>query len=175
MERTKWTPIKSCPVYEMRKNRFLYICLAICALFGGYPAKAYTRHVWQVTSPDHAQTFTYGSEQSRIWVTRGADRHLALLLNFTNDPYVDRSSPREYDNFIFNFPGITLGPDGHTYYYRASNGRSLPVAAKRSGFLGVDEIKLLPTSYLAIKKPHGYLTLTLMIRDRPFPADPDGL
>jgi hypothetical protein len=150
----------------------LYLVMAIL-LIAGYPAEAHARHIWRVTSPEHEQTFTYGSEQTRVWVTRGGNSHLALLLNFTNDPYVDRNNPREYDNFIFNFPDITLGADGHTFYYRTSDGRSLPVAAKRSGFLGIEEIKLLNTSYLEVKKPHGYLTLKLVIQDHPFPADSD--
>ncbi len=158
----------------MKRWRLSLLCFVTGLLFfSEFPAKAYTQHVWQVISPDHGQTFTYGSEQSRVWVTRGDTKHLALLLNFTNDPYVDRNNPREYDYFTFNFPGVTLDADGRTYYYRTSDGRSLPVASKQSGFLGIDEIKLLGSSYLVVKKPHGYLTLTLVIQDHPFPPDSD--
>ena len=150
-------------------KRFSTLILSL--VLGAGLTHAYAQHIWRVASPDHEQTFTYGSEQSRVWVTRGDDRHLALLLNFTNDPYVDRNNPREYDSFAFNFPNVTLGADGHTFYYRTSDGRSLPVAAKRPDFLGGDEIKLLNSSYLEMKKPHGYLTLTLVVQDHPFPAD----
>ena len=114
-----------------------------------------------VTSPDHAQTFAFGSEQNRAWTTQG--RHLALVLNFTNEPYVDSINPRCYDNFIFNFPRVTLGSDDRTFYYRTGEGRSIPVAVKQPGFLGMDEIRLLPGSRLMVEKPHGYLTAVLAV------------
>jgi hypothetical protein len=156
----------------MKRVSFAFYCFVAGMLFfSEYTAQAYVQHVWRVTSPDHEQTFTCGLEQSRVWVTRGVDKHLALLLNFTNDPYVDRNNPREHDNFTFNFPKVMLGADGHTYYYRTSDGRSLPVAVKRSDFFDVDEIKLLNSSYLIVKKPHGYLSLMLVIQDHPLPTD----
>ena len=60
----------------------------------------------------------------------GHDRHLAVLIDFTNDPYVDNDNPRQYDNFTFDFPQIKLGADGHTFYYLTPEGRSLPVAVE---------------------------------------------
>ncbi|HEV3272415.1 MAG TPA: hypothetical protein VGZ93_09565 [Candidatus Methylacidiphilales bacterium] len=138
--------------------------LAIGAwLFTTPAAQAYTCHLWNVASPNHEQTFAYGSEQHRVWAERGRDRHLAVLLDFTNDPYVDSDNPRQYDNFTFSFPGVTLGKDGHTFYYRTPDGRSIPVAAKRPDFFGINEIHLLPNAFLIVDKPHGYLTLTLVI------------
>ncbi len=62
-------------------------------------ASADTRHFWRVASPDHEQTFTYGTETNRIWAERGRDRHLVLLLDFTNDPYVDRAEPEAVRQF----------------------------------------------------------------------------
>lgn len=129
-------------------------------------ARAEKQHVWLVTSPDHEQTFAYGTEQSRIWRMWGNDKHLALLLSFTNDPFVDRNDPRQYDNFIFHFRNIRLGADGQTFFYHTPTGRSIPVATKKSGFLGIPEIKLVPSSTLIIKQPHGYLTVSLVIEDR---------
>ncbi len=120
-------------------------------------------HGYLVESPTHEQTFAYGSEQHQQWITRGADRHLALSANFTNDPYVDRVTPREYDDFIFDFPQIRLSPDGRTFYYRVSNGHSVPVAQRRRGFLGLEEIRLLDNVELLMKKPHGYLSFSLII------------
>ena len=151
-----------------------FLFFAGMAFIADTPAMAdQGRHVWTVPSPDHGQTFAYGSEQSRVWTTRGRDHHLALLLNFTNDPYVDRSNPRQYDYFTFNFPNVTLGADGRTFYYRTTDGRSLPVAAKREDFFGIDETKLLPNSILVVKSPHGYLSLTLVVQDHPFPRNDD--
>jgi len=151
-------------------QRFFQTCLLWGLVLGGFiftgpPARA---HIWRVESPDHEQTFSYGSEQRRAWGMRGPDRHLALNLDFTNDPYVDRSNPRQYDYFTFDFPQVRLGADGHTFYYHTADGHSLPVAANN---IGVDEIKLLPTSYLVIRQPHGYLSLELVVQDHPFPAD----
>jgi hypothetical protein len=141
--------------------------LAIGAwLFIAASAQAEPGHFFRVASPDHEQTFAYGSEQNRVWAERGHDRHLAVLLNFTNDPFVDRQNPRQYDNFSFSFPGVTLGKDGHTFYYRASDGRAIPVAAKRADFLGINEIKLLPNASLIIHQPHGFLSLELLVQDR---------
>lgn len=148
----------------------LRFCLWLAAclwLLGSLDVQASDRHVWSITSPDHEQTFTYGTEQSRVWATRGHDRHLAVLLNFTNDPYVGWSEPRQYDNFTFNFPSVTMGKDGRTYYFHAPNGRAIPVATKWNDFFGVDETKLLPNAKLVVEKPHGYLTLTIVVMDLP--------
>jgi hypothetical protein len=129
-------------------------------------ARASAPHFWHIPSPDHEQTFAYGTETNRVWTQWGRDKHLALLLNFTNDPYVDRDNPRRYDNFRFSFPSVTLGKDAATFYYHTSDGRSIPVARQTPDFLGIDEIKLLPNASLRVEKPHGYLTLTLIVQDR---------
>jgi hypothetical protein len=134
-------------------------------LFVGSCAFAYARHFWSVPSPDHEQTFAFGSEQHRVWAARGPDKHLAVLLDFTNDPYVDNDNPRGYDNFTFAFPGVTLGKDGRTFYYHTTDGRFIPVASKRPDFLGINEIHLLPNASLIVDKPHGYLTVSLLIQD----------
>jgi hypothetical protein len=141
-----------------------YLTLAI-AVLGAWlftTAAAQADGYWRVTSPDHGQTFAYGSEQNRVWAERGRDRHLVVLMTFTNDPYVDRQNPRETDDFTFSFPEVKLGSDGHTFFYHAPNGRTVPVAEQHPSFLGINQIRLLPTAALEIRKPHGYLTLTLV-------------
>ncbi len=138
-------------------------------LLMGTPAVAYVQHTWYAASPDHGQTFSYGSEQHRQWMLRG--NHLALWMEFTNDPYVDRNNPRQYDYFTFNFPQVRLGSDGRTFYFHAKDGRSLPVAQKHSGFLGIEEIRLTPSCDVSVGKHHGYLSVVLMIQDHPFPSD----
>jgi len=94
-------------------------------------------------------------------------------LDFTNDPYVDNDNPRQYDNFTFDFPQVRLGTNGHTFYYHAPDGRSLPVAVNQADDVGVDEIKLLPTSFLVVRQPHGYLSLELVIGNHPFSTEDD--
>jgi len=144
----------------MRRTGVAIVTLVLLALIST-SAPAYSRHAWTVTSPDHEQTFAYGTETHRAWTEWGRNRHLVLLLNFTNDPYVDRDNPRQYDNFSFAFPSVKLGRDGRTFYYITAGGRSIPVAQKQRDFLDIDEIKLLPNAELIVKKPHGYLTVTL--------------
>jgi hypothetical protein len=119
---------------------------------------------WEVTSPDHAQTFTFGSERHREWIVRG--HHLGVMIHFTNDPYVTQTEPRWYDDFSFDFPAIRR--KGNTFYYRPPGRRaSVPVAVVRSGLFG-DDVRLLPSSFLVVSKVHGFLTLTLIVggRDR---------
>lgn len=127
-------------------------------------------HFYVITSPTHEQTFAYGSERHQAWMTSGSDRHLALSAQFTNDPYVNLVEPRQYDDFIFDFPNVRLSSDGRTFYYRAPGGRSVPVAERYSGFLGIDEVRLLDNAVLIMRRPHGYLTLNLLVNDRPAAA-----
>jgi len=128
---------------------------------------AASAHLVVVTSPNHGQTFAYGSEQHQAWVVHGPDRHLALRTEFTNDPYVDRDNPRQFDDFTFEFPQIRLGSDGRTFYYREDGGQAIPVAQRYQDFLGIDEIRLLDTAALVVGKPHGYLSLHLLLEDDP--------
>jgi hypothetical protein len=151
----------------------LGLAVAAAWLFVGPCAQAFAPHSWRIPSPDHEQTFAYGTEQNRVWAERGRDRHLVVLLNFTNDPFVERSNPRQYDNFIFAFPNVTLGKDGHTFYYRTTDGRTIPVASKQPHFLGINEIHLLPNASLVVAQPHGYLSLTLLVLDPTGQAAPD--
>jgi len=124
-------------------------------------------HVYLVPSPTHEQTFAFGSEQHQQWLTRGPDHHLALAAEFTNDPYVDRINIREYDDFVFDFPTVRLGADGRTFYYQAPAGPRIAVAERHAGFLGLEEVALLPGSLLLMKKPHGYLSLSLLVSAGP--------
>jgi hypothetical protein len=125
-------------------------------------------HLILVISPTHRQTFAYGSERHQAWLARGDDRHLALSAEFTNDPYVDQVNPRQYDDFIFDFPDVRLGTDGRTFYYHRAGGRPVAVARRFRDFLGIDEVKLLPNAELVIKSPHGYLSLNLLMDDEGF-------
>ena len=145
-------------------SKALVPILALLAFMAmGAPASAATNHFWQITSPDHAQTFAYGTETNRVWKQWGS--HLALLLDYTNDPYVDYNFPRQYDNFRFDFPNVFLGADGRTFYYRTTDGRRIPVATKRPDLFGIDEVKLLPNASVAVRLPSGYITVFLNVFD----------
>jgi hypothetical protein len=139
-------------------KRFLCLGLALLLFPGG--ARAADSPVWNVASPDHRQTFAYGSERHRQWVLLG--NHLGVVMEFTNDPYVDTTQPRQYDDFTFEFPKVKLGKDGHTFYYTVGNDKSIAVAVRHSSFFG-DEISLLSSDRLVIQKFHGLLSLNLLV------------
>jgi len=147
--------------------------LVAALLLAGLPLRADNSRFWTVTSPNHGQTYAYGSEQHQAWAALGNPPHLALYTTFTNDPYIEGSAARRYDYFTFNFPQVTLGPDERTFYYHPSGGRPIPVAIKRRDFFGIFEIRLLRNSSLVVNKSHGYLTFSLLIWDRPPVDDSD--
>ena len=144
-----------------------FFCRSVLALFVSLmllnPAKADFPRVWTAESSDHGQTYSFGSEQSRVWTELGSDHHLAVYTTFTNDPYAEGSANRRYDYFTFNFPQVKLGSDGRTFEYHTREGREIPVALRKRDFFGIEEIRLLPSSSLEIRKKHGYLSLILVI------------
>ena len=115
--------------------------------------------LWLVPSSNHEQTFAYGSERHNQWVNRHG--HLALVIEFTNDPYVDRINPRQYDDFEFEFPSIRLGADHQTFYYYPPHRDRVAVAVNKGILRG---IILVPTSSMTIQKVHGMVTIFLMVR-----------
>jgi hypothetical protein len=134
--------------------------LFLCGLLLLLPVRGALARTWEISSPEHEQTFAFGSERDRQWMVLG--NHLGIAIHFTNDPYVDVDNPRRYDDFTFDFPSVTLGPDGRTLYYHPEKGRPVPVATVSPGFLGT-EVHLLPNSCLIVEKPHGLLNLTLVV------------
>ena len=120
-------------------------------------------YYWKLVSPDHEQTYAYGTETNRVW--RNWNGHLALLLTFTNDPFVDRQNPRQWDNFRFDFPNVRIGADGRTFFYHTSDGRRIEVATVKHDFLGFDEVRLLPNTSAVVSRPHGYITVYLNVLD----------
>jgi hypothetical protein len=131
--------------------------LAFIAAAGRLPAGGIV-----LASPDHEQTWTSGTEARRAWGQSG--NHLVLYLDFTNDPYVDRENPRQYDSFTFSFPQVRVGRNGHVFYAR-HGGRDVPVAVRSPDALGVNEVHLLPNSELLVAHPHGYLSLALQVHE----------
>jgi hypothetical protein len=129
------------------------------------PSSAAPPYFWKLVSPDHEQTFAYGTETNRQFAAWGRDRHLEVLLHFTNDPYVDRDNPRRYDDFAFAFPAVRLDAGGRMFYYHVPGGRKVPVAVVRHDFLGFDQVRLLPNANAVVSLPHGYITVYLNVLD----------
>jgi hypothetical protein len=141
-------------------HRSLLPALVLVTWFALAASASAKNFYWKVVSPDHEQTYAYATETNRVW--KNWNGHLAVLLTFSNDPFVDRQNPRELDNFRFDFPNVRLGSD-NTFYYHTASGRSIPVAMIRSGFLGFDEVHLLPSASAVVSRPHGYITVYLNV------------
>lgn len=152
----------------MNPFRIVFLALVFTLPCGTY---AHAAKLWAEISPDHGQTYAYGSVTAKSWHRVGSNQHLALYATFDNGPWAQGGGLR-YDYFTFNFPHITLGSDGETFYYTTSSGRKVPVAKIVNGFLWTKDIKLLPNAYLIIRKKHGYLTVTLLISNEPFEREP---
>jgi hypothetical protein len=152
-------------IRPMKGYLFALFVLAIVWIFVVPLQAGSSPHFWRVDSPNHGQTFAYGSERDRAWLALGDDHHLGFSIDFTNDPYVDIDNPRRCDSFVFSFPEVRLGNDKHTFYFHADDGRAIPVAVRRADFLGIDEIRLLPNALLEIREPHGHLSLSLLVQD----------
>jgi hypothetical protein len=149
------------------KPKTLLLLIAGAWIAAMTPGVADSAHFWRVFSPDHEQTFACGMETNRVLkLWRG---HFAILLTFTNDPYVDYNNPRQEDNFRFDFRMIRIGANGDTFYLHTDDGRRIPVASLSHDFLGFDEVRLLPNATLFVERPHGYITVHLDV------IDPDGL
>lgn len=148
-------------------NKFVVSALVVGAWIAFAPPALAKNYFWQLTSPDHGQTWAYGTENNRAWKLWGG--HLALLVTYTNDPFVDWQNPRQWETFRFDFPRVRIGSDGRTFHYHTADGRSIAVAAIRPGFLGIKEVKLLPNANAVVNTRGGYLTAYLNV------FDPDGI
>lgn len=146
----------------MRRLAAAFIIIAVALGWLGISPALEARTLF-IVSPDHAQTFVFGTETQRAWTEIGPHKRLGLILHYTNDPYVDRDNPRRYDSFIFSFPSVELGADGRAFYYRAPGGHLVPVARKRPDLFGFDEIKLLPNARVEVNSPDGFLSVTIVV------------
>jgi hypothetical protein len=139
--------------------------LAVIFVMG--PVRAFGGQ-WLLVSPDHDQSFAYGSEMSRQWV-ESPPGTLALTMVFTNDPHVDQVKPRQYLDFIFHFPQLHLDRKSQIFFYTAPDRRSIPVARINGGFLGFKAIDLLPLCRVEVKAHRGFLTVILLVQDHLIP------
>ncbi len=80
--------------------KFSHSCL-LAALLVATIATA-RGEIWKVGSPDHRQTYAYGSERHRQRLLLG--KHLGIYMEFTNDPYVGWTETRQFDDFVFGSP-----------------------------------------------------------------------
>jgi hypothetical protein len=122
--------------------------------------------VVSVTSPDHAQTFTYGEmiwHQLYLGRTSG---ELAARITFSNLPYVGDDTARSDEPFDFRFPGVQFDSAQHRFFIRHGHGERIPVAQFREG-IGCGWIDLAPEAKIYLLKEHGRVTAILTATNYP--------
>jgi hypothetical protein len=119
----------------------------------------------RITSPDHAQTFTYGE---MIWhqLYLDAAGELAARIVFSNLPYVGDDEPRIDEPFDFRFPGVRFDSARRTFVARGSRGGPIPVARFREG-LASGWIDLARGTKIYLVKENVRVTATLTATDYP--------
>lgn len=119
-----------------------------------------------IGSPDHAQTFAYGSIIGhQLYVERGTNA-LVARITFSNFPYYDDDQPRREESFDFRFPGVQLNPAHRTFCARSGHGDLIPVARFREG-LACGWIDLAPGAKMYLVKESGRVTATLTSTNYP--------
>ena len=119
-----------------------------------------------VASPDHAQTYAYGSVTWRqLYLTRTRGE-LAARITFSNVPFADSNEPRRDESFDFRFPGIQVDVAQHVFVAKGRRGESIPVAWFR-GDLSIGWIKLAPNAKIYLLKENGRVTATLTATSYP--------
>ena len=119
-----------------------------------------------ITSPDHAQTFSYGE---MIWHQLYVERtsgELVARITFSNRPYVGDDTPRTDEPFDFHFPGIQFDSARGIFFAKTRHGGLIPVARIRQ-FPLYDWIDLSPGAKIYLLKDHGRVIATLTATDFP--------
>ncbi len=119
-----------------------------------------------VTSPNHAQTYAYGSvswHQLYLERTRG---ELTARITFSNRPYADTNQPPTDEPFDFRFPGVRVDFARHAFVARGRRDEFIPVAWFR-GDPACGWIKLAPGAKIYLLKDSGRVTATLTATNYP--------
>lgn len=119
-----------------------------------------------IKSPDHAQTFAYGSMISHQLYAGGTTGELGARITFSNLPYYDDDQPRGDEAFDFHFPGVQLDRARGTLFVRSRHGEMIPVARSHEGLL-CRWIDLAPSAKIYLLKEHGRVTAVLTATSYP--------
>lgn len=113
-----------------------------------------------ITSPDTAQTFSYGHiiDHSLRWNEDA--QALTAAITFSNVNYVSDRERRVDETFDFAFPGVRFDARTQTFHARTATGAMVPVAASRSGVCG-ESIKPLPGTRFHVFKRSGRARVVL--------------
>lgn len=119
-----------------------------------------------ITSPNHAQTFAYGSMISHQLYLGRAAGDLMAQITFSNSPYYDDDQPRRDESFDFHFPGVQFDSARNTFFAKTGHGEMIPIARVRQG-LACGWIDLAPGAKMYLVKESGRVTATLTATDYP--------
>jgi hypothetical protein len=113
-----------------------------------------------ITSPNHAQTYSYGAvtwHQLYLQKSRG---ELAVRITFSNWPYAGDDEPRRDEAFDFRFPGVHVDFAQHAFVAIGRRGELIPVARFR-GDPACGWMDLAPNAKMYLVKDHGCVSATL--------------
>jgi hypothetical protein len=119
-----------------------------------------------ITSPDHAQTFAFGSVISHELHADRTTGELTARITFSNLPYYDDDQPRRDEAFDFHFPGVQFDRARGTLFVRSKHGEVIPVARSREGLV-CRWIDLVPGAKIYLLKEHGRVTAVLTATSYP--------
>ena len=119
-----------------------------------------------VVSPNHAQTYAYGSVTWRQLYLERTHGELAARITFSNVPFADSSDPPREEPFDFRFPGIRVDRARHAFVTQGRRGESIPVAWFR-GDPSCGWIKLTANTKIYLLKESGRVTATLTATSYP--------
>ena len=128
----------------------LFACLAPTA--HGQPV--------EITSPDHAYSFAYGTAFSHQVDRDQLTGQLIARVTFSNYPYATDHQPRCDETFDFRFPGLEFDPQRRLFFYRVRGNRSIPVAEYRPN-LPYGGYQLSPSARIFLVKRSGHVTAVL--------------
>jgi hypothetical protein len=117
-------------------------------------------------SPDHHQTFAYGSIIGHQLYLERSGRGLAARITFSNWPYDSGDEPRRDESFEFRFPGIKYDATQRTFFVSGRGGQPIPVARFHRD-LFCNSVDLAPGAKIYLLKHSGRVTAILTATDHP--------
>jgi hypothetical protein len=119
----------------------------------------------KITSPDHPQTYAYGSTTWRQLYLEPSNGGLIARITFSNLPYAGDDNPRRDEPFDFQFPGVRFDRAQSAFFVRGRRGELIPVARFRGG--PACRIDLAPGAKMYLLKESGRVTAILTATDYP--------
>ena len=113
-----------------------------------------------ITSPNHAQTYSYGAVTWHQLYLQKSRSELAARITFSNWPYAGDDEPRRDEAFDFRFPGVHVDFAQHAFVAIGRRGELIPVA-RFQGNPACGWMDLAPNAKMYLVKDHGRVSATL--------------